>query len=203
MKQYNFKLIYKKYNKKQSLAKSITIGLLLSLFAVVAVLYCFGKIGIYHINGWSAEPYHHIESMAFDFRVDFSKLKVGDFITYTTGSNSYVTHQIVKIDAENKKVITCQQRQNADGTWKTVEELLSDSSVSKDSPIGENQYCGKVIFSIPKLGAILSGIKGLIIKPFGGINIVGIITLVLAFMVYYLCGKAVNVPTYVLKEKQS
>lgn len=202
MKQYNFKLIYKKYNKKQSMAKNITLCVLLLVFALITILYCFGKIGIYHINGWSAEPIHHIESLAFDYRVDFDKLKVGDFVTYKTGI-SYVTHQIVKIDTENKTVTTCQQRQKSDGTWETPEELLNDSQVSKDSPISEKEYCGKVLFSVPKLGLWLSSIKELIVSPFGGINIIGIISVVLAFMVYYLFGKVLYVPTYVLKEKQS
>lgn len=198
MKNYNFMLIYKKYNKKENIIKnSIVIFFLLVLFVIV-LLYGLGKFQILHILTDSSAPYHPAGSLAVEYKVDFNELKVGDFITWSNNKGkNFVTHQIVEIDRENKTVRTCQQRQKADGTMMTPEELLLDNSVSKDEPKTESQYYGKVLFSIPKLGIYMSSVKELVISN-SGFNVLGTMTLILVFLAYYLFSKLIYKQSYVL-----
>ena len=202
MKQYNFKLIYKKYNKQASIIKNIVILFFLLLFATLTTFYALGKFRIFHVVSNSAYPYHPQDCLVFDFKISFDNLKVGDFITWSgNGGKIFLTHQIVEIDKENNTVTTCQQQRKNDGTWQTTEELLNNPNVNKDSPITEENYYGKVLFSIPKLGLYLTGIKNLVLSG-NSINILGIVTLILAYLTYYSFGKLIYTPTYVLREKK-
>jgi len=206
MKQYNFKLVYKKYNKNANVIKNITILLFLLLFAFLTILYSLGKFQIFHVVSNSSYPYHPQDCLAFDYKIPFEELKVGDFITWSgNGGKTFVTHQIVEVDEENKTVTTSQQKFNEDGTPKTPQEILAMNTESKqvtDYPITEDKYYGKVLFSIPKLGFYLTCIKNLVLSG-NSINILGIVTLILAYLTYYSFGKLIYTPTYVLREKRN
>lgn len=206
MKQYNFKLVYKKYNKKASVIKNSIILFFLLLFAFLTILYSLGKFQIFHVVSNSSYPYHPQDCLAFDFKTPFEQLKVGDFITWSgNGGRTFVTHQIVDIDVENKTVTTSQQKFNADGTPKTPQEILdmnTETSKVTDAPITEDKYYGKVLFSIPKLGLYLTSIKNLVLSG-NSINILGIVTLILAYLTYYSFGKLIYTPTYILREKRN
>ena len=205
MKQYNFKLIYKKYNKQASIIKNIVILFFLLLFATLTTFYALGKFRIFHVVSNSAYPYHPQDCLVFDFKISFDNLKVGDFITWSgNGGKTFVTHQIVDVNKENKTVTTSQQKFNDDGTPKTPQEILdmnTEGSTVTDNPITEDKYYGKVLFSIPKLGLYLTGIKNLVLSG-NSINILGIVTLILAYLTYYSFGKLIYTPTYVLREKK-
>lgn len=202
MKQYNFKLIYKRYNKTTNIIKNSVILFFLLVLTTVVMLYCFGKFQIFHVLTSSSAPYHPAGSLAIDVKTNFDDLKVGDFITYsTTGGRSFITHEIVKIDKENKTVTTSQQKRDDDGRLLSAEERLNLGGCV-DAPINESQYYGKVLFSIPKLGLWLTSIKGLVLNG-NSLNILGIISIVLAYFVYYFLGKLLYTPTYVLKEKRN
>lgn len=200
MKQYNFRLIYKKYNKKATIAKNIVILFLLLIFASLALMYCLGKFQILHILTNSSAPFHPAGSLAVEFKTDFDKLEAGDFVTWSnSGGKMFVTHQIVKIDKENRTFVCSQQQFDDDGNLLPMDEWQESRF---DGTHTEDQYYGKVLFSIPKLGLIMTSVKEMVITN-SGINLLGIIILVLAFMVYYLASKFLYVPTYILREKQN
>lgn len=172
MKNYDFKLIYKTYNKKYSIAKTILILALILVLSLFLLLYCIG-FRAFAVNGWSAEPYHHYGSLAIDYKVPFEELKVGDFVTWSRSGSSYVTHQIISIDVENQTVVTCQQP-------------AFDPDTNNDGNIRYDQIQGKVLFSIPEIGSLLIGIKSLVVTNSIGfkINIIGILFLVSLFVFY-------------------
>lgn len=173
MKNYNFKLIYSKFNKKTHITKIILTFLLIFVLSLLLLLYCLG-FKAFAVNGWSAEPYHHYGSLAIDFKVPFKDLKVGDFVTWSRSGSSYVTHQIISIDEANQTVVTCQQP-------------AFDPETSNDGNIRYDQIQGKVLFSIPELGTLLIGVKSLVVNNSYGfqLNIVGILFIVSLFVFYY------------------
>lgn len=199
MKQYNFKLIYKKYNKKANTIKNFVILFFLLLFAIFTVLFATGKIQIMHILTSSSAPYHPAGSLAIEYKVDFDKLQVGDFITWSVNNGkSFVTHQIVKIDKEAKTVTTSQQQYNENGV-KPMEEWEEKKF---DAPKTESQYYGKVLFSIPNVGLYLTSIKEMVILN-NSINILGIVSIILAYLVYYFFSKFLHTPTFILWGKRN
>lgn len=203
MKNYNFRLVYKKYDRKKTIIKNITTIILLALFAAIVMLYANGSLKIFSIRGWSAEPYHLYGALAVDYKVPFETLEVGDFITWSSsGGNSFTTHQIVKLNKDEEtgktiSVITCQRSYKEDGTPKSPAELLADESVNKDGNIYEEKYYGKVLFSIPNVGLYMTDIKSMVIDN-GALNIIGIVTIILIGLAYYLFTKCLNIETYVL-----
>lgn len=195
MKNYDFQLIYKKSTKKANLVRNIITMFFLAILFVVVLLYGLGKIQILHILTNSSAPYHPAGSLAIEYKVDFDKLKVGDFITWsTTKGKTFVTHQIVKINKENKTVTTSQQQFTDDGKVKPMSEWEENKF---DSPKTEEQYYGKVLFSINNLGLYLSDLKGMVIKN-GTLNILGTMTIILFCLTIYLFSKLISVKTYVL-----
>ena len=172
MKNYDFKLIYKKFNRKAYITKIVLTSVVLFLLSLLLFCYLMG-FRVFAINGWSAEPYHHYGSLAIDYKVPFSELKVGDFVTWSRSSGSYVTHQIISIDTENQTVVTCQQP-------------AFDPDTNNDGNIRYDQIQGKVLFSIPELGSFMMGTKNLVISSTIGfrLNIVGILFIMSLFIFY-------------------
>ncbi|MGN1208425.1 MAG: hypothetical protein ACI4TI_03050 [Christensenellales bacterium] len=201
MKQYNFKLVYKKYNKTENIIKNCVILFFLLIFSVLAVLYGLGKFQILHILTNSSAPFHPAGSLAIEYKVDFDDLEVGDFVTWSsTKGKTFVTHQLVKIDKENRTFVCSQQQFNEDHTQ--VLPIEEWNPANFDGTHTEDQYYGKVLFSIPKLGVYMTALKEMVITN-SGINVLGIVIIALAFVVYYLVAKFLSVPTYVLREKQN
>lgn len=205
MKQYNFKLIYQKYNKTANIIKTSVILFFLLVFISITILYCFGKFQIFHVLTNSSAPFHPAGSLAVDYKVDFNDLEVGDFITYSfNGGKSFVTHQIVRVDSENHKVLCSQQQFDDYGNVLPMEEWDENKFDGLGTPlyVTESQFYGKVVFSIPKLGLWLSSIKEMVITN-NSLNILGLVSIVLAYLVYHFFGKLIYTPTYVLKEKRN
>lgn len=172
MKNYDFKLIYSKFNKTAHIAKFVLTIVALVLLSLVLLLYILG-FRTFAVNGWSAEPYHHYGSLAIDCKVPFEELKVGDFVTWSRTGSSYVTHQIISIDAENRTVVTSQQP-------------AFDPDTTNDGNIKYEQIKGKVLFSIPSLGEFMIGVKSLVISNGIGfrINVIGIMFIVSLIFCY-------------------
>lgn len=194
MKNYDFMLIYKRNNEKVNIIKNaVTIFFLLLLFLVV-LLYGLGKFQMFHVLTNSSAPFHPAGSLAVEYKVDFDKLKVGDFVTWSvTNGKSFVTHQVVSIDKENRTFVTSQQQYDDNG----VKPMSEWDSNKFDSPKTEKQYYGKVLFSIPKLGLYIESVKNLIIYN-GSLNILGTVTVVLVILAGYMFSKIVNKKTFIL-----
>lgn len=200
MKQYNFKLVYKKFNRKANIIKNCVILFFLLLFAVLTIFYAMGKLQIMYVASGSSAPYHPKGSLAIDYKVDFDKLKVGDFITWSNdGGKMFVTHQIVRVDKVNRTVTCSQQQTDSQGNILPMDEWNEENF---DGVHTEDQYYGKVLFSIPKLGLYLTGIKDLVLYN-NKLNILGIVSIVLAYFVYYFFSKFLYTPTYVLWENKN
>lgn len=195
MKNYNFMLSYKKFNKKKNIAKNVISITLLALLFVVVLLYGVGKIQILHILTNSSAPFHPAGSLAIEYKVNFDDLQVGDFITWsTTSGKMFVTHQVVEVDKVNKTVTTSQQQFDSNHRVKPMSEW---DPMQFDSPKTESQYYGKVLFSIPKLGLYFTSLKEMVVKN-GTLNVLGTMIIILAILAYYLFAKLVKKPTFVL-----
>lgn len=107
--------------------------------ATLAVPQLFGVRYKIVLSG-SMEPDIHVGSIIVTAPAKLEKLDVGDDITYKVNDN-YVTHRIVEINREAKKV--------------TTKGLANDVT---DSPVYENQIVGKVLFSVPRVGFAVKNI---------------------------------------------
>lgn len=77
------------------LAKSLLWAILLTLV--------FGYLLGYKlilVNGWSAEPYIHYQSLIITSKFKLEDLNKGEFITYTYTGKNYITHQIIAINKD-------------------------------------------------------------------------------------------------------
>ena len=148
---------------KLLLSKSL-LALLFALIITIGVGYLCGYKAIL-VNGGSAEPHLHYQSLIVTYRCKQTDLKVGDFVTFTNTGKSYVTHQIVEIDYENDKIV-CKgwEYNSATGQY----QHQSDSQVIKYSNvvgkvIYSNYLVGKTIFTIKNNVIILFGIVALFV----------------------------------------
>ena len=187
MKNYNFKLIYKKGNKKLRIAKTILLSLVFGLIVALIAGYFLGY-RVYTVLGKSSEPDIHYGSIVIDFKVPFKELKVGDYVTWSRGGNVYVTHKIIDINYEKDVIVTSQ----------TDYYAKEGETVNPDAPISYKQVYGKVVGTIPYIGLILLSLKNLILVS-NQINILGILTIMLVFTTYYLFKKLLYNETYTLK----
>lgn len=186
MKNYNFKLIYKKHNKTSWILPAIFWSLLFGLFISLISGYFLGY-RVFTVLGYSSEPDIHYGSVVIDFKVPFDELKVGDYVTWTRSGNAFVTHKIIEIQSPDY-IVTSQT------------DIFSDEPVNPDSPITYKQIQGKVMLSVPKLGSLIYSVRGLILSSNGGINVLGLMTIVLIFATIYFFKRLLYVETFILKE---
>lgn len=187
-KNYNFNLVYKKYNKTSVIISALIKGLVFGLLIMLLAGYLMGY-RVFSVLGYSSEPNIHYGSIVIDYKVPFKELKVGDYITWSRSGRTYVTHQIIEIDYDNNSITTSQ-------TDHFVEE---GETVTPDAPITYEQCKGKVIATIPEVGNILLSFKNLVLKN-NTINILGLMTLTLIFTSYYLFKGLIRKETYTIKE---
>jgi len=187
MKNYNFKLVYKKHNKKSWILPSVIWSLLIGLVITMIFGYFLGY-RIFTVLGYSSEPDIHYGSIVVDFKVPFDELKVGDYVTWTRGGKTYVTHQIIEI-ASKDYIVTSQTDYFAE----------PGETVNPDDPIKYENIQGKVILSVPYVGDIIYGIRNMVVVN-GQLNILGLMTIVLVITAYYFFKRLLYVETYTLKE---
>lgn len=187
MKNYNFRLIYKKHTNISWIIPSIIWSLIIG-FVVMLISGYFLGYNVYSVMGASSEPDIHYGSIVIDLKVPFDELKVGDYVTWTRTGNSFVTHRIIEI-RDKDYIVTSQ-----------TDYFHDEGEVpNPDSPITYDNIKGKVIATIPELGNIFVSFKSMI-KNSNGINILGLMTLTLVFTTYYLFKRVLYVETYTLKE---
>ena len=185
MKNYNFQLVYKKYNKKNEFIKMIILSIVFAIALTLVAGYFVGY-RVYIVQGRSSEPAIHYGSIVIDYKVPLEELKVGDYVTFSYTGKSFVTHQIIEIDHSKDYILTSQTTYyNPDAT--------------PDSPIKYENVYGKVMFSIPYVGQIFNAVRGLVLTSYNKINILGIMTLVLTITAYFIFKKLIKTETYILK----
>lgn len=186
MKNYNFKLIYKKHKKTDWVLPAIFWSLLIGLVITIIFGYFLG-FRVYTVLGHSSEPDIHYGSIVVDFKVPYDELKVGDYVTWSRTGKSFVTHRIKEITSPDY-IVTTQTDYYSNG-----------EPVDPDAPIKYENIQGKVIFSIPLVGRVIYALRGLILSN-SGINVLGIMTLVLVISAYYLFKRLIHKETITLKE---
>ena len=84
--------------------KWITSILLAILIAIVAVLFVpriFGLQPMAVLSG-SMEPTYHVGSLVYISKTSPEKINEGDPVTFSIGSDTVVTHRVVKADRDNQ-----------------------------------------------------------------------------------------------------
>lgn len=156
----------KRQNKIKFWVKSGAKALIFALLATLLIaLVCGYKIIL--INGWSAEPYIKIQSLAITQKCDPNSLQVGDFVTFTQSGKNYVTHQVVSIDRENEQII-CRGWQG--------DASLGEYNMQDDIQIlTYKNFVGKVVFTSYPLGSTLFVLKQ---NPLIAIGLLGLVVLI-------------------------
>ena len=118
---------------------SICTYVYILLIVPLAVSGFFGIHSFAVISG-SMTPEIPVASLVLSKETPFDDLKVGDVITFMAAEDQTVTHRIVAIDKENKKIST-----------------KGDANDQADSkPVSYENVVGKVIFHAPYIGYLMS-----------------------------------------------
>jgi len=122
--------------------------LIVLLVCLVLLLHGSKLIGIktYAVLSGSMEPAYHTGSVVYVKSVSASELSENDVITFFDESGTVVTHRVVKLLPEEKKIVT-----------------RGDANDCDDSAVGYSSVIGKVVFTIPLLGYVavwLSSVAG-------------------------------------------
>jgi len=127
----------------------ILYAILITVTAILLVAFLIPQmfgIKIKAVVSGSMEPFISVGSIVYIRPCDFEEINVGNDITYKTDSGIFVTHRVIKKDYVTKTVQT-------KGTANDI----------ADTPVEYDSILGKVVLSLPCLGAILcklSSLKG-------------------------------------------
>jgi len=158
--------VYKKKKKLSSLLKKVSefiVILCIIIFLINLILWdtsnskisIFNKVGVAIVVSDSMEPVLSVNDLIMTKKQE--SYSVGDIIVYKS-NNELIIHRIVRVDQE--KIVT-----------------KGDANDYEDKPINLNKVCGKLNFSIPNVGAIVSFFK----SKYG---IFSVITLVICMFIY-------------------
>lgn len=112
------------------------------LACALIVLYLAG-IRFYIVTTGSMEPAIPVGSVcAVNERVPFREIAAGDVISFSTGENMRVTHRAVRIEPDG--IVTQGDANNTEDAAKVTEE----------------NYLGKTVLHIPKIGYALTVMRG-------------------------------------------
>jgi signal peptidase len=139
----------------------MTLIIIVGLSFVIAY---FCGIQPFVVESGSMEPEIHVGSVCFvNTKVKYEDIKVNDIIAFKTKTGMRVTHRVIDILPEGF-------------------ETKGDANASKDGPkITQEDYMGKTIFSIPKIGFAVKELQkptGMII---GGILVIIFVLIGLLF----------------------
>ncbi len=145
--------------------KSI-ISLLMTLIIVVGsifvILFVVGIVPYVVLSG-SMEPTVETGSLCFvNKHTKYENIKVGDIVAYASSLDSNVTHKVINITEEG------------------FETKGDRNDISDGVSVNESNYIGKNVFSIPKVGFLVSALqtaRGRII----------VITLVIMILIVSFC----------------
>lgn len=122
--------------------------ILVSLMVILAfLLWGFPLLGmeVFVVQSGSMEPAYPVGALVYVKETDASKLEAGDVITFEMGGGVRGTHRIIEVVEENG---TPAFRTKGDANE------IADSSL-----VAASDLVGKVIFSIPNLGFLVSYIQ--------------------------------------------
>lgn len=153
-----------------------TIMIIISILGVLFVgLYIYG-IQPYVVESGSMEPAIQTGSLSFiSKKVSYEQINIGDIIAFKVDSGAYATHRVINI---TEKGFTTKGDSN-----KPIDNIITT----------KENYIGKNIFSIPKVGIAVKAIQ----SPRGKI-IFGTIILFL-----FLAGILIGEPSKRYKNKEN
>ena len=99
---------------------------------------------------------HQDDGVFVDSHVPFNSLKVGDIIVFKTygtdasGNHTTIVHRVAEIVID---------KSNGHKVLRTKGDANPDSIPALDYPVFQQNYIGKVVYIIPKLGVVLANIK--------------------------------------------
>lgn len=118
---------------------SIVTYMYVLLIVPLAISGFFGIHSFAVISG-SMSPEIPTASLVLSKETDFDKLKVGDVVTYMIEGDQTVTHRIISIDKDNKKITT-----------------KGDANDQADNKaVSYENIVGKVIFHVPYAGYLMA-----------------------------------------------
>lgn len=156
-------------NKIKALLKIISNVIVTLALLLVVLLIGFRLIGfqMYTVLSGSMEPTHKVGSVVYVRKVKEEKLKKDDVITYHLDKKTLSTHRIVEIVKDKE-------------TQEIKYRTKGDANEDEDAVLVEyKDIKGKVIFSIPLLGYILTFIN----TPAGKIIATSIFVMLISFVI--------------------
>lgn len=152
-----------KVNKDKCIS-FVLISILVMLVILIIVCHMM-NIRIFSIVSGSMSPSIKEGSLIVNQKVPFETLKENDVITYyMKDQDIYVTHRIIEIDEEKKRIL-----------------CKGDANQSSDDTFTlKSQYQGKMIAKIPLLGYVVTFIKSI-----WGKIICSVIVVLLSISIYH------------------
>lgn len=129
-----------------------TISTLLVALIVILAIMLVGvrlvNVQVFTVLSGSMEPTYHVGALLYVKEVDTDTLQIGDPITYAMSDNTIVTHRIVDIIPAD------------DGSGTVFYQTKGDANNVVDGTLtADVNVLGKPIFSIPKLGYMLTFVQ--------------------------------------------
>ena len=105
---------------------------------IVVIILFFAKIKPYVVVSGSMEPAIHVKSVCFvNENIPLENIEPGDVISFRMNDNMLVTHRVTAV---------------SDGTCTTKGDA---NPIEDASPVTKNNYVGKTVFVVPKVGAVM------------------------------------------------
>lgn len=156
----------------QSKAKPIlsfisTFVVTVIVFIAVALLAAklFGLQG-FTVESNSMAPAYPVDSFIFVKETDPGEIQAGDVVTYVFNENGLlVTHRVISVDTANQTFVTKGDNNN----------------VADPAPVMWGNVVGKVVFGVPRVGAVMRVLTADKNKPYiiASIAIIGIASVIL------------------------
>lgn len=128
--------------------------------AVISLLLFFSGIRPYVVMTPSMEPEFEVGSLCIvNHNEKYENIKKDDVIIFKLSDTAYVTHRAVEITDDG--IIT--QGDN--------------NKIVDEKKVTSQNYCGKVIFNIPKIGYVFDYVK----SPYGIICLISVLILLISF----------------------
>lgn len=154
--------MYRILNKAANGLTIVVIGVAVVLVGTLLIPRVFGY-QIYAVLSGSMEPCYHVGSVIYVKEASADQIKEGDPVAFHSGENVIVTHRVVSIDQEKKRLI-----------------MKGDANrVTDPKPVSFDQVIGIGKFSIPFLGYLAIHMQ----KSNGVFVCIGILTVMILLQV--------------------
>ncbi|MBQ6934160.1 MAG: signal peptidase I [Clostridia bacterium] len=126
---------------------SILVGIVVVIAILLVGVRLIG-LNVYTVLSGSMEPTYHTGSLIYVKKVDYTKLKTDDVITFMLDEDTIATHRIVEVVPDENDSTVLRYRTKGDAN-----DAVDGSLVHYKNVIGSP------VFSIPKLGYLANYIQ--------------------------------------------